>query len=495
MTPVRRITAWVATTVAGIAAILLVARAWWGPIEVAGVWIRSPLTLETSFALAAGALLFLACLKNTGASMVQAGRNLPLLLLTLVVTAAAFFPDLRDPFISDDYILVGQATLHPAAIGGNFVKPGGDGSYRPLTYAWYGLIHSMEGENPLAWHATILALHLLNCALLFAVARALWNSALVSFTTALLFGIHGTRPEVVAWTSDNSDLLACAFSLAAAWFVFGRWRMHPWLLTGLSLASLTTAILCKESAYAAPVIILAAAAAAERLPDGRIRIFVPGSVLVCVALFAYRWALFKGPGGYVDPATGRPAILGFHPLSGLKALCLRIWAILLFPVNWAEPTGMGVALGLLAGCAAVLFLLRGGKGLRPRLALALVTATALAMIPAIHLALVGDSGLGSRVFYIPAIPFFLLAGHLVAAAKTKKRAVWAVSALAISAMVILEHDLHFWHRAAAEADGYCDAIARGYPPPATNVLTGIVSFRNGLPACVEQKRRRAARPR
>lgn len=490
MARVGRIVTRVLVAGAACIGVLLSLRAVLGPFQLGRFRVRSPFTLETVFTLLAGALLLVVCRHRSQSGKTRSAnrRDLPLLLLALALTALAFIPNLHDPFLSDDYILAGRASLDPHRIARSFVTPGGDGAFRPLGYIWYGLVHSFAGANPFPWHLSMLVVHLVNCALLFAVIRALWSDAFVSFTATLLFGLHGTRPEVVTWASDNFDLLACALSLAAAWCVF-RSARRRWIPVAFALILLAMAILCKESAYAAPVIVCGLAAATRRLRDRAVQFFLGGSAIVCVAMFSWRWFLFHGPGGYVDPATGRPAILSLHVLSTLKALCLRLWTILLFPINWTEPTGAWMAAALLLGCGAALLLLWSSAGLRPWVVASLLIATACAIVPALHLALVGESALGSRIYYIPAIPFFVLAGHVVGSAMSRRRAVLGLAALALSTAILLEHNLRFWHRTAVLADQVCDAAAQNRPFLLnTGDLPTILSFRNGFKECVELKR-------
>ena len=489
----ERVAVWVLNIAAALAAVLLVLRALGGPFALAGVWIRSPLTLETSFAVIAGVLLFLVCRRGDGRGAIPPGVDLLLLLLALVWIAVAFSPNLPDPFVSDDYILVSRYTLDPGRIARDFITPGGDGALRPVGNIGYAVVHALAGLRPFPWHCYLLGVHLLNCALLYGLMRLLWRNAFVSFTAALLFGLHGSRPQSVTWASDNFDLLACALSLIAAWCVFRPLSRRPWVAVAPALALLAAAVFCKESAYVTPVLVFAFALAAGRLGDRAVRLFLVWSVPLCLALFAYRWVLFRGPGGYLDPTTGRPAILSLHFLSTAKALCLRMWAILLFPVNWREPTGIGVAVALAAGCGAVLFLLWSSSGLPARIVLAFVGATICAMVPVLHLALVDESVIGSRIFYIPAMPFCVLAGHLVASVRSRRRVAVILAALMLSTTIMLEHNLRFWHRAALAADRICDAVAQGKPVPAqSDDLPGLLSFGNGLQECAEQKREQRA---
>ena len=280
--------------------------------------------------------------------------------LALAIVAAAFVSSLRDPFLSDDYILVSRATLDSSRILAVFHTPGGDGSFRPLGYLYFGLLHYFGGVEPWKWHAFALAVHLVNCALLYGIV---WSATgkpaggpaadqgvrptLVAFLAAVLFGLNGTRPETVAWTAGNFDLLACAFTLAATLAVL---RGRVWL----ALPLLVLGILSKESAYAAPAVIFGFAAAAGRLRESRIRAALIGSMGICTGVCSHTaGVMFHGPGGYVNPVTGQPQVFSFHLGSALKALFLRVWANLLFPINWDASAKSAILAVALAGGAGL----------------------------------------------------------------------------------------------------------------------------------------------
>lgn len=245
--------------------------------------------------------------------------------------------------------------------------------------------------------------------------------------TGLFSGLHGTRPEVVIWT-------AVALCLVAA------------------------GILCKESAYAAPVVAIAVFSSS--LSDRKVKSYLIGSAAVCVALFAYRWYLFRGPGGYIDPATGLPQIMSVHLLTGAKAVFVHIWAILIFPVDWETAMPVWMPLAIAATAAVFLLLAASVRTSRPapRAIYSLMAATSLAVLPAIHLALIGDSAFGSRILYLASVPFALLVGRL--ALLPPRRCLVAAVLLFPAATAILEHNLVAWHRVALEARTLCQTLAR-----------------------------------
>lgn len=295
----------------------------------------------------------------------------------------------------------------------------------------------------------------------------------MAFTAAVLFGLNGTRPESVAWTAGNFDLLACAFTLAATLAVL---RRRVWLAFPL----LVFAILSKESAYAAPAVIFGFAAAGYRLRESRIRLALIASVAVCALMFAYRWSLFHGPGGYTNPATGQPQVFSFHLGSALKALFLRVWANLLFPVNWdAAAKSAILALALAAGAGMILYAALATR-LPRRIVLSMLAITIGALLPAYHLALIGDNLNGSRILYMPAIGICVLCAHLL----QSKRVAAAVVIVCTGA--ILLHNLDAWHRNAVLADRVCAGTSSQAP---VHDLNGVVFFANGYKECVEMKQR------
>lgn len=156
---------------------------------------------------------------NTGKYFEWNQRNS--LIIVLLVTAVVFLPCLSADFIAnwddDAYIL-----------NNPFIKEWNwenikyiftslhRGLYKPLTLLTFMAEYTLAGPNPLVFHATNIILHLLNCALVFAVAARLApGAAVIPFTTALLFGIHPMHVESVAWIAERKDVLYSAFFLGS----------------------------------------------------------------------------------------------------------------------------------------------------------------------------------------------------------------------------------------------------------------------------------------
>src|SRR5580692_852847 len=104
------------TAVSLAAALALSVRAMAGPFSVGQLRFASPMGMESVFAAAFLALVLLQS-QTVAAPTAKAGRfGIAPLLGALAVVAAAYVPSLRNPFLSDDYILVSRATLNPARI-------------------------------------------------------------------------------------------------------------------------------------------------------------------------------------------------------------------------------------------------------------------------------------------------------------------------------------------------------------------------------------------
>lgn len=97
---------------------------------------------------------------------------------------------------------------------------------------------------PFHLHLTNLALHLLNCVLVFALLRQFTKTLAWPVLLTLLFALHPVQVESVAWISQRMTLLSATFALLATFCYVryaktGHWRwMTPMLLfyTGILLS-------------------------------------------------------------------------------------------------------------------------------------------------------------------------------------------------------------------------------------------------------------------
>src|SRR5205814_3491964 len=120
-----------------------------------------------------------------------------------------------------------------------------------------------------------------------------------------------------------------------------------------AMACMILAILTKESAYVFPFFLVLLLVSRRHWSRKRLATLIPFH-FVATALFAYRWMLFGGIGGYRDIQTGAPQALTLGVVHTLKALSLRTWAVLWFPINWSrEPNKIFAVLAVAYVLAAV----------------------------------------------------------------------------------------------------------------------------------------------
>jgi len=211
----------------------------------------------------------------------------------------------------------------------------GDLFFRPIGYLSYWLDYKWAGTDAVRWHAWNLAVHGLNTCLVYLLARKLSLHQLPAFITALVFSLHGSRPEVVSWMAARFDLLAALFVLLAL-FTFCRYleSKSAWWYVPLTAFG-TLALLSKESAYCLPLLMVCIVPLRPRQdwkPGLSATAFVTA---LCGGLFAYRFWIVGGIGGY-QTLDRHAAIAKFSLLRTAKALLYREWALLFFPINWSE---------------------------------------------------------------------------------------------------------------------------------------------------------------
>jgi hypothetical protein len=473
---------WVTLVASGA---ILAARTLFGPLD-ALVQIHSPLNAEGCFALA---ILLLILLRSDGAIQDNAagqihGRStldVAAIASLVLLIALVFAGNLHDYFLSDDFLIVHYANDYHFGFRQAFATGGGDGFFRPIANISLALTAPWTGFNPLRWHAMELALHAMNAALTFCLARFLRLDSLTAWLAAALFAVHGSRPEAAVWISGRFDLQATFFVLLAL-------VLYLRSQTVLALVAMTLGILSKESAYITPMLIaLLPSARGDFRWKNRIFHSAP-FFLVAASLFAYRWVLFGSVGGYVTQ-SGQPQLFSFNILSALKGLCFRLPAILLFPINWSWQPGYGLGAAMAAYLAAVAWLAsRRVEFSRLILPLGFIVISAL---PPLQQLLIGTDLQKARYLYLPSVGLCLLLAILSADASRGTRAlVW--SALLAFHVTALWHNLGPWHYAASKTRTACVAAAAAVKEKGPHVtvnglpgsLNGVYFFSNGFPECV-----------
>jgi protein O-mannosyl-transferase len=185
----------------------------------------------------------------------------------MVLTALVYLPTLTYEFVYDDQgIIVENALVQswrfvPQYFQGQVWQhlfPNAPANYyRPLSVLMFRINDALFGLHPMGWHAYALLLHLLATALVFWIVRRITDRPLVAAVSALLFGVHPTHHEVVAWVTGTTESL-CAVLFLAAFLAYLKSRAR-WTAGWMSLSCLLYAagLLAKETAAVLPALIFA----------------------------------------------------------------------------------------------------------------------------------------------------------------------------------------------------------------------------------------------
>jgi protein O-mannosyl-transferase len=186
----------------------------------------------------------------------------------LALTALVYAATLRFDFVYDDQNAIVRNPLVRSwqSVPGYFMGkewpatlfPNASANYyRPINVLWYRINDAVFGLNPVGWHATTILLHLLATFLVYVIARRITGRPLVAALTALFFGIHPTRHEVVSWVSGTTDLLWSVLFLLAflAYLKSREGDRTRWIV--ISCALYGAALLAKETAIVFPVVVFA----------------------------------------------------------------------------------------------------------------------------------------------------------------------------------------------------------------------------------------------
>jgi tetratricopeptide (TPR) repeat protein len=221
--------------------------------------------------------------------------------LLLLATTFVYWKVPQQEFVAwDDNILVYNNPYFNPVTAGNvtyFWRHAHEQLYMPLTYsAWAALADAARlptprevigvgnvDLNPRPFHIASLVLHLLNVLLIFVILRKLMEKDWPSAAGALLFAIHPVQVESVAWISELKGVLSGFFCLLAIWQYLNfaseipakmslekrpSWRQC--LQYVVAFLCFILALLCKPSAVALPLIVLAIGCCMIERPGRRI---------------------------------------------------------------------------------------------------------------------------------------------------------------------------------------------------------------------------------
>ncbi|MCU0230670.1 MAG: tetratricopeptide repeat protein [Acidobacteria bacterium] len=405
-----------------------------------------------------------------------------LLALAIVAAAAAAVaaPTLRGGFVYDDVTNVLQ---------NEWIQEGGHldemlteqvaafdpqtrtSFYRPGMHLIYRATWRIAGPQPWAFHLVNGLFHVA-CSLLAAVVAwrlfSRWGDPAsperrldATLCAGLIFATHPVHAEAVAWIAGITDLSATLFVLAAAAFYLAPPRPRVPSL-GLAATCFFAATLCKENAFALPLVL----AVIELFPPAGVtgprigtvlRRLAPIAIAGVVAL-GLRWNAL----GSLAPASRATTPAGW--LFDAPWLLVQYLAKLVVPVGlnvvhvFAPVTGAADPRAL-AGFATAAALPAAAWLLRRRPIVPVASTWIVApLLPALYVPALGESVLAERYLYLPVLGLGLLAGWVIASipGTLPRRAVIAAIALALVAgslvrQAVWRTNLTLWTEAARRA--------------------------------------------
>lgn len=128
--------------------------------------------------------------------------------------------------------------------------------WHPVTWLSHLLDVRLFGLDAGAHHLTNLALHIVNCVLLFAGLRRLTGAHWPSAFVAAIFAVHPLHVESVAWVTERKDVLSTCFLLLAIG-AYQRYAARPtWRKYALVSALFVLALMSKPMVVTLPVLLL-----------------------------------------------------------------------------------------------------------------------------------------------------------------------------------------------------------------------------------------------
>jgi hypothetical protein len=284
--------------------------------------------------------------------------------------------------------------------------------YRPLYMLWMWANHALFGLRPAGWHAAAAVLHAVASVLVCSLAIRLTRSRPAGCAVGILFALHPSHVESVAWASGTTDPLVTIFIGAACLFYLASQRSEagPWMAGSVVFACL--ALMTKETAVLLPL-LLAACVLAEYEHSLRstakpllMFLFLDGIYLILRS-----WAL-TGPRAVMHMTVREmiltsPVALVFYLRKLVVPWPLSVFYDFYTVHSLAEPR-LGLALALLVALAALVWWWARHSS-RRGLIVASCAWLLLPLLPVLNLRVFGtDQLVHDRFLYLSCFGFSLL---------------------------------------------------------------------------------------
>lgn len=343
---------------------------------------------------------------------------------------------LNDPHVKQPLTTESVSALFSLEYWQNYFS-GRKGQYRPLRALSFLVEHSLYGFNPFYARLLNLFFHLACTSGVAFLTLQLLKSKGSALAAALLFAVHPIHVEAVLWVKNRTELFAAFFVITSFIFFVSGIRKKSILLYIVSFVLYLLALISKETAITAPL-LMAAFVFINKKPDK------PVNRVLCLMPFILAALLHAGFYLFVlrQPESGAEGHQ--YDLFQLLILVLQTYyhylIFLVFPINLSvghympEPAFMNLSLWLALFFLSLLILCFiklwkfDSRLLVPFLWIFITLAPSSNIIP-----LTGRL-LAEQRLYLPSVGFCMLAGALlhyswVTLRKLRKNAVLSASTL------------------------------------------------------------------
>jgi protein O-mannosyl-transferase len=379
------------------------------------------------------------------------GRPASWLCAIAVVSSVVVYANaLHNPFVYDDFhIIVENRALERFP---DILAVVLHDAMRPLAGISWAIDRALWGAEPIGFHVSSLAWHLLNIVLVFAVSRRgvidaahpradAEDRALVTATiAATIFAVHPALTQAVGYIGARADLLCASASLATLLVfrhavVTGRARWYVATLVGwiIAIGAKEVGVMLPPLLFVYDALLLSNRGAFRRRARALHLPLVAGMALIAASRLAVLWRLE----GTLHPAVHWPNLL-------VGADVVRRYVSLLF---LAAPQGIYHAVPALhlsdpraifaVGWLATLVILGWRAGTRDRL-VAFGSAWFLAMLapPALLVVLNVGEPMAEHRLYVPSIGAVLACAAPLGALWARLKG-WRLARSALAAAMIL----------------------------------------------------------
>jgi len=284
----------------------------------------------------------------------------------MLLAALVYLNALHNPFVYDDYrtIVANRSIAPPIDVRRVLLHD----ATRPFVNASYAVDRALWGARPFGFHLTNACLHVLNVALLFALAWKVSDTrqASAAFASASLFAVHPMMTEAVGYGSGRAEVLSATFFLAAL-LAGRRWLAGGGVRWGTATIALwVVAIGSKETAAAFPFVLLlldwlTIAGSARARKRRAVRIHLP-LIAAAIAIAVVRISVLRSEYPRQVAPHFSYALLALDVVRRYLALLVNPARQTIFhaiePVNGIADARVLLALAVIAGMVIVAWLVR-----------------------------------------------------------------------------------------------------------------------------------------